>query len=197
MDDKLVDSIDAALAAVCRLIEMLIAAGLAAMVLLVFSNVVLRYGFNSGITVSEELSRWIFVWITLLGAVVALREHGHLGVDMVVERLPAWGRKACLILSHAVMLGLAAILFKGGWDQVVVNWNSAAPTTGLSMAWVHVPALVFAACAAVLLLLDLFKILTGRVADDQLVMVQESEEAGQLRQVIADADAAAHGKAAR
>ncbi len=49
------------------------------MVVLVFGNVVLRYAFNSGITVSEELSRWLFVWLTFVGAVVALRDHAHLG----------------------------------------------------------------------------------------------------------------------
>lgn len=57
----------------CRALEFLIAAGLAVMVVLVFGNVVLRYGFNSGITVSEEVSRWLFIWGTFLGAVVALR----------------------------------------------------------------------------------------------------------------------------
>lgn len=78
----------------CKGLEFLIAAALAIMVLLVFGNVVLRYGFNSGITVSEEVSRWLFIWGTFLGAVVALREHGHLGVDMVVGRLPAWANVA-------------------------------------------------------------------------------------------------------
>ena len=51
----------------------MIALCLALMVVMVFGNVVLRYGFNSGITVSEELSRWLFVWMTFLGAIVALR----------------------------------------------------------------------------------------------------------------------------
>ena len=46
----------------CRFLDALIALGLLIMVVLVFGNVVLRYGFNSGITVSEELSRWFFVW---------------------------------------------------------------------------------------------------------------------------------------
>ena len=50
-----------------------IAVLLAVMVVLVFGNVVLRYGFNSGITVSEELSRWLFVWMTFLGAIVGLQ----------------------------------------------------------------------------------------------------------------------------
>ena len=72
----------------CRLLEIVIALLLALMVVLVFGNVVLRYGFNSGITVSEEVSRWAFVWLTFLGAIVALKEHGHLGSDMLVSRLP-------------------------------------------------------------------------------------------------------------
>ena len=46
----------------CRLLEAVMALLLAAMVVLVFGNVVLRYVFNSGITISEELSRWLFVW---------------------------------------------------------------------------------------------------------------------------------------
>ena len=83
----------------CKGLEALIALGLAVMVVLVFGNVLMRYAFNSGITLSEELSRWIFVWITFLGAIVALREHGHLGTDMLVGRLPPAGRKACFALS--------------------------------------------------------------------------------------------------
>ncbi len=66
---------------------------LAVMVVLVFGNVVLRYGFNSGITLSEEVSRWMFIWLTFLGAVIALKERGHLGVDMLVGKLPACGQE--------------------------------------------------------------------------------------------------------
>jgi TRAP-type C4-dicarboxylate transport system permease small subunit len=62
-----------------HLLKIAITLCLAVMVVLVFDNVVLRYGFNLGITVSEEISRWLFVWLTFLGAIVAMREHGHLG----------------------------------------------------------------------------------------------------------------------
>src|SRR3954464_15867496 len=88
----------------CRLIETLLVILLALMVVLVFGNVVLRYALNSGITVSEELSRWLFVWLTFLGAIVAVREHAHLGVDALVRRLPPAGRRACLVVSLALML---------------------------------------------------------------------------------------------
>jgi len=168
----------------CRLIEAIIALALAVMVVLVFGNVVLRYGFNSGLTVSEEVSRWLFIWMTFLGAVVALREHGHLGVDMVVQKLPPIGKKACLVLSHAVMLFTVWLLFTGSVAQAKINWDNAAPVTGASMAIVYLSCTVFAVLAAIVLVYDLYRLVTGRLTEDELVMIQESEEAVQLKQIL-------------
>ena len=177
-----------ALDKLCAVIEALIAFGLGVMVLLVFGNVVLRYGFNSGITLTEEVSRWLFIWGTFLGAVVALREHGHLGVDIVVSRLPPAGKKVCLVASHFLMLFIVCLLFKGGLEQTRLNWDVTAPTTGISMAVIHIPSMVFSVLATVILLFDLWKILTGQLSDDELVMIQESEESVQLKHVLADVD---------
>jgi TRAP-type C4-dicarboxylate transport system permease small subunit len=170
--------------AACEAVEGLIAFCLAVMVVLVFGNVVLRYGFNSGITMSEEVSRWLFIWITFLGALVALKEHAHLGVDMVVGQLPPWGKKACLGASQLLMLYMVWLLFQGSVAQTRINWDVEAPVTGASMAVVYLSGVVFAVCAAGLVLLDFFRLLTGRVADDELVMIQESEEAAALAQVL-------------
>ncbi|MBH1964668.1 MAG: TRAP transporter small permease [Comamonadaceae bacterium] len=168
----------------CHLVEALIALMLAVMVVLVFGNVVLRYGFNSGITMSEEVSRWLFIWITFLGAIVALKEHAHLGVDMVVSRLPAWGKKACLAITHALMLYILWLLFQGSVTQTRINWDVQAPVTGLSMAVVYVSGIVFAVCGGFLILLELYRLVTGQLSEDQLVTIQESEEAGVLAQVL-------------
>jgi TRAP-type transport system small permease protein len=170
--------------AVCRALEVIIATALAVMVVLVFGNVVMRYGFNSGIGVSEELSRWLFIWGTFLGALVALREHGHLGMDMVVSKLPPWGKKTCLVASHLLMLAIVGMLGKGGWEQVKINWDVSAPTTGWSMAIVHSASVVFAVVAGLILLSDLARLFAGRLTDDELVMVQESEESAQLRDIL-------------
>jgi TRAP-type transport system small permease protein len=174
---------------VCKFLEFFIALALALMVVLVFGNVVLRYGFNSGITVSEEVSRWLFIWGTFMGAVVALRDHGHLGVDMVVSRLPAWGKKACLIIGHVLMVFIVVLLFKGSLDQTKINWDVSAPSTGASMAIVYVVGCVFSVLAGPLLLLDLWRIVSGQLSDDELVMIQESEEATQLQHILADVGA--------
>jgi TRAP-type transport system small permease protein len=167
-----------------RLIDLLLAALLAVMVLLVFGNVVLRYALNSGITVSEEVSRWLFVWMTFLGAIVALKDRAHLGTDMLVSRLPLWGKKACLVAGHALMLWITWLLLQGAWVQARINWDVQAPVTGASMAVFYGSGVVFAIAAGFLLLRELLLALTGRLAEDELVMVRESEEAAELEQIL-------------
>jgi TRAP-type C4-dicarboxylate transport system permease small subunit len=164
----------------CRLLEWTIALALALMVMLVFGNVVLRYGFNSGITLSEEVSRWLFVWLTFLGAIVALKEHGHLGSDMLVSRLPVFGKKVCLVLGQLLMLYITWLMFSGSLQQTRINWDVEAPVTGASMAFFYGTGMVFAVSAGALLLRELWRALSGQLNESELVMVKESEEAGEL-----------------
>jgi len=160
----------------CRLVEILIAAFLAVMVVMVFGNVVLRYAFNSGIIVSEEVSRWLFLWVTFLGAIVAVKEHAHLGTDFLISRLPARGKKVCLVLGHLLMLYATWLVFSGALAQARINLRVEAPVTGASMAFVYGTGVVFAVFAAVLLLRDLWRILAGRLSEDELVMIKGTEE---------------------
>ncbi len=159
-----------------HLLKFIIVVCLALMVILVFGNVVLRYGFNLGITVSEEVSRWLFVWLTFLGAIVALREHGHLGVDTLVKRLPPAGKKVCLIVSQVLMLFATWLFLQGSWEQTKINFGVAAPASGLSVAWFYGVGLVFGVSAGLIILHDLYRVVTGKISDDELVMVKESEE---------------------
>ncbi len=174
------DWIDQALAAYCKLLELLLVLLLAAMVVMVFGNVVLRYVFNSGITVSEELSRWAFVWLTFLGAIVALRENAHLGTDMLIGRLGIRGKKICLGLAEAGMLYCCWLIFSGSLMQTRINLDVQAPVTGLSMGWVYGVGIVFAVSAAAFHLLKLGRLLSGRLGADELVTVQESEDLAHL-----------------
>jgi TRAP-type transport system small permease protein len=162
------------------LLKALIALFLAIMVVLVFGNVVLRYAFNSGITVSEEVSRWLFVWLTFLGAIVAMREHAHLGVDSLVKRLPTAGKKFCLILSQLLMLYATWLLLKGSWEQTLINWDVAAPASGLSTGLFYGVGIVFAVSTGLILLNDLYRAVTGQLSEADLVMVKESEEQEEL-----------------
>lgn len=161
-----------------HLLKLAMVIALALMVILVFGNVVLRYGFNLGITISEELSRMLFVWLAFVSAIVGLRERAHLGVDSIVNKLPPAGRRACLILSHVLMLYATWLFLKGSWLQtwISIDVNATAPVTGMSMGWFYGTGVFFSVCAGCVLLGDLYCALSGRLRDDQLVMVRESEE---------------------
>lgn len=153
------------------------------MVILVFGNVVLRYGFNSGITVSEELSRMFFVYLTFIGAIVGMREHLHLGVDSLVKRLPVVGKKACLIASQILMLYACWLFGQGSWQQTLINMNVVAPVSGMSMGYFYGVGILFSASAGAIILHDLYRVLAGKIADSELVMVKESEELAEFEEL--------------
>jgi TRAP-type C4-dicarboxylate transport system permease small subunit len=183
------DWIDKTASAYCRLLELLLVLLLAAMVLMVFGNVVLRYGFNSGITFSEELSRWAFVWMTFLGAIVAIKDNGHLGTDMLVGRLGPTGKKLCLAVAETGMLYCCWLILTGSLAQARISLEVEAPVTGWSMAWLPAAGLVFAVSAALFHLLKLAKLATGRLRDEDLITVQESEDLAHLKHDAGAGDA--------
>jgi TRAP-type C4-dicarboxylate transport system permease small subunit len=156
---------------------------LALMVILVFGNVVLRYGFNTGITVSEELSRWLFVYVTFLGAIVAMREHAHLGVDSLVKRLPPIGKKICLVVSQLLMLFATWLFLQGSWLQTNINLHNAAPASGMSVGIVYAAGIIFSISVGFILLADLYRVVSGKASEKDLVMVRESEEHEQLEEL--------------
>ena len=158
-----------------KLLKFFIVACLAVMVVLVFGNVVLRYGFNSGITISEELSRWLLVWLTFLGAIVAVREHSHLGVDSLVRMLPPGGKRICFILNYCLMLYADWLLLTGSWRQTIINIDDRAPATGLSLGIFYFVGVIFGVSAGIMLLYDLFKVVSGQASESDLVAVKEEE----------------------
>jgi TRAP-type C4-dicarboxylate transport system permease small subunit len=160
----------------CNILNLFTAASLAIMVVLVFGNVVMRYGFNSGITMSEELSRWLFVWLTFMGAIVAMKDGAHLGSDTLVSRLPLAGKKIFMFIGHALMLFVCWLLFKGSYEQAVINLETTSAVMEASMAIFYGCGMVAAVSIAVILLNKLWRLVTGDLSENELVGVRESEE---------------------
>jgi len=157
-------------------LKVIIALLLAAMVVLVFGNVVLRYAFNQGITSSEELSRVFFIWLTFLGAVVAMREHGHLGVDSLIKRLPRTGAKLAVLAGQGLMLFATALMISGSWTQTLINLPATMPATGLSMGFFYGAGLAFGIPTFLIILWDAFCVATGRIDVTTAEFVRDSEE---------------------
>ena len=167
-----------------RCLEFVIVACLAAMVLMVFGNVVLRYLFDSGIALSEELSRFLFVWLTFIGAVVVARENAHMGVETLVARFGASGRRLCIIASDSLVLVCCGVFFWGTWRQAPLNASNIAPITGISMLWIYGVGFFTSVGIAVLTLLRLLRALGNRLDARELAEFAgdfQGDEASSLR----------------
>ncbi|QLF71518.1 TRAP transporter small permease (plasmid) [Peteryoungia desertarenae] len=151
-----------------RFLETLLILLLSGMAIMVFVNVVLRYAFNSGLTVSDEMARYFFVWLTFIGAVVGFREYGHMGVETLVARFGRKGRQICMFLTNLVILGVSLLFFWGTWKQLPINVSMSAPVTGLSMGWVYGIGFFTGAGCSLIALERLFRLATGRVTEHEI-----------------------------
>ncbi len=152
-----------------RAVEWLLIALLAVMVVLVFGNVVLRYAFNSGIVFSEEVSRFVFMWLTLIGALVVMKDNAHLGMSSVVDRLGETGQRICRFASDALTLACCALLAHGTWKQVVIGMDNRSPVTDVPLGLVYLCLLISSVGMALLLVHSLWRQLAGRMSLEELV----------------------------
>jgi TRAP-type C4-dicarboxylate transport system permease small subunit len=164
-----------------RLIEVSLVLLLAGMVVMVFANVVLRYGFNSGLNISEEMARYFFVWLTFIGAIVAFRDHGHVGVESFVRLLGPRGRIVCVVLSNMIIVFLAVILVWGTWKQHAINASMTAPVVGLSMIWVFGVTYVTGLAIGAMALVRMVLALTGRVSAAEMARITGEYEPFEVR----------------
>jgi TRAP-type C4-dicarboxylate transport system permease small subunit len=159
-----------------RLLENLLILAFVVMIVMVFGNVVLRYLFNSGITMSDEASRMIFVWLTFGGAFLVALEGGHLGMTTVVQMLGLRGRSLARLVAEGLSLFCMALLVWGCWLQSSINMNNLSPVMGVPTAIFYVAGLACGLGIGCINLLTLSRLLTGRLPPDQLITGAESEE---------------------
>lgn len=96
--------------------ETFIAITLGLMTLITFANVIARYVFNSNILWGLELTVFLFAWLVLIGASYGMKKGFHIGVDVLVNALPAGPRKVLTLIACFASLLFAALLLKGAWD---------------------------------------------------------------------------------
>lgn len=103
-----------------RLEEWVIALLLAAMTVVTFVQVVLRYAFNSGFIWALELTSFLFAWLILFGMGYLVKVGGHIAVDVVTRLLPDRLRRAAALFTCVLAIGYAVLLIKGGVDLMTV-----------------------------------------------------------------------------
>jgi TRAP-type C4-dicarboxylate transport system permease small subunit len=159
--------------ALTRALEVVMVICMVVMLVMVFGNVVLRLFFNTGIDLSEEIPRFAFVWMTFLGAIVGMRRRAHLGVDMLVQVLPVFGRKVCWGISQAIMLVCCLYITYGTWLQHDIIQGNASPVAQISMLWVFGVSYVTGVSISMICASNLLRLFAGKVSESELIDVHE------------------------
>lgn len=104
-----------------RVLEGILAVLIAVLSCIVFINVILRYGFESSILSVDELSRYLFVWLTFIGAIVAFMDNAHVQVTFVVEKLSPANQRRLSLLTHSLILLLWPTKSTAGLERSLAN----------------------------------------------------------------------------
>ncbi len=146
------------------------------MVLFVFMNVVLRTCFNSGLTWSEELSRYLFVFVTYVGAISAMRVNGHLGVDTLISRVPRPLQMVMYVVSQLVIAALMCILVHGSGKMVLQNTESRTAALGISYALLYSVGIITGVSIAVMAVANIVYAVTHPSEISSIVSMTTDED---------------------
>ena len=97
------------------------------MVPVVIANVLLRFLFGKSIIYSTELSKYAFVWVTFLGAAIALKEGSYAKVEFILDGFLKKIKKFLKLLNYLIIIGLSIIFIIVGIEQVIATLNICSP----------------------------------------------------------------------
>ncbi len=124
-----------------KILKKVLVALMAAMVIIVSWQVFSRYVLNDPSSVTEEIARFLLMWISLLGASYAYRTRMHLGLDLLVEKMPAQYQLRVNQFSIWVSVIFAAyVMVLGGMHLAEIAWElkQYSAALNISMAWVYI-----------------------------------------------------------
>lgn len=127
------------------------------MVILVFSNAVMRYALNTGLAFSEELARICFVYLIFFGIILVAKEHKHLTVDIITSKLSTNIQKILQIIADIIVLTTCIIMVIGASKLFMLTTTLKMPATGVPQAILYGAAIISFACYALVILYHFIK----------------------------------------
>ncbi|MCB5410790.1 TRAP transporter small permease [Pseudogemmobacter faecipullorum] len=130
-------SLNRARTAITSLNEAVILVLFAAMILATMAQVISRYVFNAPLIWSEELSRYLFIWISFLGAWLAWVSREHLGIDILPHVLPPRLKRPGQVLIELTVLIFALASMYFGRKILSVSLGQPSAVLRLPMFWIY------------------------------------------------------------
>lgn len=164
-----------------RLEEGFIALLFAAMVLVTFTQVVLRYAFGTGLLWAVELTSYLFGWLVLFGASYVLKKRGHIGVDVLVKLLPPRMGRLVELLAVALCLFYAGIMVVGGYRYVASMYVIGIEAEDMAIQrWILLSIIPIGLAMLFIRLLQIgWRVVTGR--DSGFLLADELVEVAGMR----------------
>ena len=150
-----------------RIEEILISVLLGAATLLVFAQVVARYVFNKGITWAPELVQHFFLWTVMIGASYGFKHGVHLGVDVIMKKLPEAQRRIMALIAVLISLGFSGFMAYLSFFYVHEAYKMELMTVDLGIPqWIPHLALPFGfTMISIRLIQVFFWVYTGRMVN--------------------------------
>ncbi len=173
----------AALVGLSRVVSLLVAAGMGVAALALLSSmfligwaVVMRYVFNAAPVWVDEVVSFSLVAIVLLGAAQTLRRGEHIGVDLLVERLPPAGKRWARAWGALATMLMAAVLVWNGWGTAMLARQLGLLTEG-ALEWPTWMLMLLMPVGGALLLLAALEALWRAVLDAPPLFSHDAEDA--------------------
>lgn len=107
------------------------------MVIVVFMQVLFRFALDQPLAWTEELARYLLVWITFLGASFAMAKKAHIGVDIIVDKLPPVLKNVIAIIASLISLSFFIMIIKESFTLIERTMVQTSPVLGISMGYIY------------------------------------------------------------
>ena len=146
--------------------EVFLMGSMAFMATLTFVAVLSRYSFGYPIPWSEELTRYLFMWMCMVGTSVGIRRGAHIGIDILTNRLPEKFKKPVGLIGMLIAVGFCVILAYIGSLQMIAQSNQLSAAMDLNMGIVYA-SIPVGACLMTISLLATFAKTQGMPASTE------------------------------
>jgi TRAP-type transport system small permease protein len=167
------DGISRGLSAMAELVTWIL---VALTILVTLTQVVFRYGLESSLSWSEELARYMFVWIIFIGASVATRRRQHIFVEVLVAQFPERLRTGVDLLGILASASFFIVLGYVSWLLMLNAWQQYSTALDIRIAYVYAAAPIGAALSVLHLFVGPWKRLTGNVEPAHSLFTLEGVE---------------------
>ncbi|WP_391528289.1 TRAP transporter small permease [Photorhabdus akhurstii] len=135
-------------------------------------QVVSRYVFGAPSTVTDELARYLFMWVAMIGAAYTTGQHRHLAIDLLTMKLKGIGKNSVgLVIQAAIALFASIVLVYGGSILVIstLKTGQITPALGLPMGYVYLCLPISGVLMICYVLVDIVELIQNFSGKDTVV----------------------------